>query len=114
MFHSARLYPFEKRVDLRTRVFNTRHSETLTRDKKNIILLTYAAWHVTEPLLFHRAVGTIAAAEVKLEGLVTNAKIGVMGRHDLSALVSTDKSKLAVDQIEAEILAELPIRPRIH
>lgn len=102
-------WPIEKAttIDMRTRVFNTRHSETLTNDRKNVILLTYATWHVEDPLLFHRAVGTMDAAEIKLEGLITSAKIGIMGQYELSALVSTDATDLAVEQIEAEILASV-------
>lgn len=94
-------------IDQRKRVFNTRHSEMLTRDKKNIILLSYASWEVTDAELFYKAVGTIAEAEKKLDGVVTNAKIGVMGRYDLSALVSTDPKQLQTEQIESEILASV-------
>lgn len=94
-------------LDLRSRVFNTRHSEVLTRDKKNVILLSYAVWHVAEPWTFYRAVGTLEAADAKLEGLVIDAKANVLGRHDLAALVSTDPELLAVDEIEDELLASV-------
>ncbi|MEM6794667.1 MAG: protease modulator HflC [Acidobacteriota bacterium] len=100
-------WPVEKLVliDGRQRVFNTRHSEMLTRDKKNVILLSYASWQVSNIELFFKAVGTIAEAEKKLDGIVTNAKIGVLGRYDLSSLVSTKPDELQTDAIEAEILA---------
>ncbi len=100
-------WPIDKAVliDERKRVFDTRHSEMLTRDKKNVILLSYASWEVADAELFYRAVGTIAEAERKLDGVVTNAKIGVLGRHDLSALVSTNPDELKAEEIEAEILA---------
>lgn len=93
------------RIDGRGRVFNTRQSEMLTRDKKNLILLSYASWHVADAELYYKAVGTIAEGEKKLDGIVTNAKIGVLGRYDLSALVSTNPDELQTDAIEAEILA---------
>ncbi|MEM9381129.1 MAG: protease modulator HflC [Planctomycetota bacterium] len=93
------------RIDGRKRVFNTRHSEMLTRDKKNLVLLSYASWQVADPELFYKAVGTIAEGEKKLDGIVTNAKIGVLGRYDLAALVSTNPEELRTDAIEAEILA---------
>jgi len=100
-------WPIDKSVliDGRKRVFETRHSEMLTRDKKNVILLSYASWQVAEPELFYKAVGTIEEAEKKLDGIVTNAKIGVLGRYDLSALVSTNADELRAEEIEAEILA---------
>lgn len=98
-------WPIERAavVDLRTRVFDTRHTEMLTRDKKNVILLSYAVWHVADPLRFYRAVGTLDAGNDKLDGLITNAKIGVLGRYDLDALVSTDEETIRTDAIEAEI-----------
>jgi len=100
-------------IDQRKRVFNTRHSEMLTRDKKNIILLSYASWQVTDAELFYKAVGTISEAEKKLDGVVTNAKIGVMGRYDLSALVSTDPKQLRTEEIESEILASVQESARV-
>jgi len=99
-------WPVEKVVTLddRQRVFETRHSEMLTRDKKNVVLLSYAVWEIADPLTFYRAVGSRAGADEKLDGLVTNAKIGVLGNYDLSALVSTVPETLKVDQIERELL----------
>lgn len=100
-------WPIDRAVDIdgRTRVFNTRHSETLTGDKKNVVLLSYAVWRVDDPELFYKAVGTIEEADRKLDGIVTNAKIGVLGKYDLSALVSTTPEDLKGDLIEDEILA---------
>ncbi len=92
-------------VDRRTRIFNTRHAEMLTRDKKNVILLSFAVWRVQDPWQFYRAVGSMEGADTKLEGLIIDAKTGVLGHYDLSALVSTDPEKLAVGQIEADLLA---------
>ena len=91
-------------IDLRTRTFSTAHTEMLTRDKKNVILVGFAVWRVSDPLLFHQAVGSVEAADRKLDGLVTNAQIGVLGSFDLSALTSTDPSTLQLEAIEAALL----------
>ena len=91
-------------IDLRRRVLSTPKIELLTRDKKNIVLMTSAVWRPSDPLMFFKAVGTIDAADDKLRGLVTNAQIAAFGRHDLSALVSTDETTLKVATIEGEIL----------
>jgi membrane protease subunit HflC len=56
-------------------------------------------------LAFTQAVGAEGGAEGKLDGLLTNAAIGTLGGHDLSALVSTNPADLQTDQIEAELLA---------
>jgi len=92
-------------IDMRRHNFHTRHTEMLTADKKNIILLSFAIWSVQDPLLFHQSVGSTTTAESKLDGLITNAKIGLLGKTDLSALASTNPELLAVDEIEDSLLA---------
>jgi membrane protease subunit HflC len=92
-------------LDLRRRVYETGHTEMLTRDKKNIIARTFVVWRIGDPLAFTQAIGPASGAEGKLDGLLTNAAIGTLGAHELSALVSTNPSDLQVDQIESELLA---------
>jgi modulator of FtsH protease HflC len=92
-------------LDMRRRVYETGQTEMLTRDKKNIIARTFVVWRIGDPLTFTQAIGNEGAAEGKLDGLMTNAAIGTLGGHDLSALVSTNPSDLQVDQIESELLA---------
>lgn len=91
-------------LDMRRRVYETGQTEMLTRDKKNIIARTFVIWRIGDPLAFTQAIGSSGAA-AKLDGLLTNAAIGTLGGHDLSALVSTNPADLQVDQIEAELLA---------
>jgi membrane protease subunit HflC len=91
-------------LDMRRRVYETGHTEMLTRDKKNIIARTFVVWRIGDPLAFVQAIGTGAGAEAKLDGLLTNAAIGTLGAHDLSALVSTNPADLQVEQIESELL----------
>ena len=92
-------------LDMRRRVYETGHTEMLTRDKKNIIARTFVVWRVGDALAFTQAIATQTDAEGKLDGLLTNAAIGTLGGHDLSALVSTNPSDLQVDQIEGELLS---------
>jgi membrane protease subunit HflC len=92
-------------LDMRRRVYETGHTEMLTRDKKNIIARTFVVWRIGDPLAFTQSIGIEGGAEGKLDGLLTNAAIGTLGGHDLSALVSTNPADLQVDQIEGELLA---------
>jgi membrane protease subunit HflC len=100
-------WPMDARttLDMRRRVYETGQTEMLTRDKKNIIARTFVVWRIGDPLTFTQAIGNQGAAEGKLDGLMTNAAIGTLGGHDLSALVSTNPGDLQVDQIESELLA---------
>ena len=92
-------------LDMRRRVYETGHTEMLTRDKKNVIVRTFVVWRIGNPLVFTQAVGPESRAEANLDGLLTNAAIATLGAHDLSAMVSTSKNDLQVDQIESELLA---------
>jgi len=92
-------------LDMRRRVYETGLTEMLTRDKKNVIARTFVVWRVGDPLTFTQALGDESAAEGKLDGLLANAAIGILGQHDLSALVSTNPADLQMDQIENQLLA---------
>ncbi len=92
-------------LDMRRRVYETGHTEMLTRDKKNVIARTFVVWRVGDPLTFTQALGSEGAAGGKLDGLLANAAIGILGGHDLSALVSTNPADLQMDQIESELLS---------
>ena len=94
-------------LDGRRRMLNTRHTEMLTRDKKNVILLSYVVWRISDPLRFYQSVGSVEAADSKIDGLVTNAKISVLGGFDLSALVSTETDDLMTEEIESAILSNV-------
>jgi membrane protease subunit HflC len=90
-------------LDMRRRVYEGGHTEMLTRDKKNVIVRIFAVWRIGDVLTYAQAIGEDGNPEAKLEGLLTNAAIATLGRHDLSALVSTDPKDLQGDQIEAEL-----------
>jgi membrane protease subunit HflC len=92
-------------IDLRRRVYETGHTEMLTRDKKNVIVRVFAVWHVADSLLFYQSIGNYEGADAKLDGMLANAAIGTLGGHDLSAIVSTNASDLQVDAIEGELLS---------
>ena len=94
-------------IDLRRRVYETGHTEMLTRDKKNTIVRTFVVWRVGDPLTFIQSIGSGGNAEGKIDGLLTSAAIGTLGSHDLSALVSTTPANLQVDAVERELLASV-------
>ena len=104
-------YPIERTVyiDVRRQLFQTRHTEMLTQDKRNIILLSDAIWSVSDPVLFYQSVGVDAdgssqVAQERLDALITNAKISIIGGHPLSHLVSTNRDDLQIEKIERELL----------
>lgn len=91
--------------DVRRQFLNSGLTETLTRDKKNVILQTYMVWSIDDPVRFHTRIGSMAMGESYLFDLLANAKNGVMGNYNLSALVSTNADDIKIDEIEKEIIA---------
>jgi len=102
-------WPIEqaRQVDVRWRLHNTPYTATFTRDRRNVILLTYVVWHVDDPLLYIQSVGNREEAEKRLNDMVVDSMHQYMGQHDLSALVSTDPSQIKTDVIEGSMLADV-------
>ena len=94
-------------IDLRNRFFNTPFTATFTRDRRNVVLLSYVVWSVEDPLLFFQSLGTLDSAEQKLDGMVTAGKNFHFGRYDLTAIVSTDEHDIQLDKIEQAILSDV-------
>lgn len=94
-------------IDMRYRFFNTPFTATFTKDRRNVILLSYVVWHVQDPLLFFQSLGTPEAAEQKLDGMVTAGKNLHFGRYDLTAVVSINSDDIQLDNIEQAILNDV-------
>ncbi len=97
------------RFDTRLAFYDTRVSEALTQDKRNVILPVFLAWRVADPLKFLQALGTPAAVPTKLDSLAISARNSLLGRYDFQELVSTDPARLKLAELEQRLTAE--IRP---
>ena len=95
-------WPFEKVYvfDERKSYLDTGYVETLTRDKKNVILQTYVVWEINDPLLYFNSIGEKSVAEKYINDMVTNVKNAVLGKYEMSSLVSTDEKTLKIDEIK--------------
>ena len=98
------------RFDTRLAFYDTRLSEALTQDKRNVILPVFVAWRVADPLKFLQALGTPTAAPTKLDSLATSARNALLGRYDFQELVSTDPAKLKLAELEQRLMES--IRPQ--
>jgi membrane protease subunit HflC len=79
--------------------------ELLTLDKKNIEVSSYTCWRITEPLTFLETVRDRQGAEAYLGDIVISELGKVLGRHDLSALISVVPESLRITEISDEIHA---------
>jgi len=104
-------WPVQKveRYDGRIQVFEDRMDETLTRDKKNVLVTACVGWRVAPDkegaLLFRRSTVTFEAAKRNLLSLVGDRKSDVIGRYDLANFVSVDPKQMQFEKIESEMLA---------
>lgn len=102
-------WPFENVTvyDARKQYMDSGYLETLTHDKKNVIMQTYAIWSIRDPLQYYTSVGSTALAEKYLGDLITNSKNGTMGTYDLSSLVSMEEDNIKINEIEGLMLDEV-------
>jgi len=91
------------RFDTRLAFYDTRLSEALTQDKRNVILPIFLAWRIADPLKFLQALGTPAAVPTKLDSLATSARNALLGRYDFQELVTTDPAKLKLTEFERRL-----------
>jgi membrane protease subunit HflC len=104
-------WPFQKvhKFDKRIQNFESQFEQVLTSDGYSLLIMVYAGWRISEPMVFFPRFqgGSPAAAEQTLEGLVRNAYSGVVGKHPFTHFISTDPKELRFAEIEGEMLAKI-------
>jgi membrane protease subunit HflC len=94
-------------LDTRLEFYDIRLSETLTRDKRNVIIPVYIAWQVVDPLRFTLKAGGRENARAQLESLVTSARNAALANYDFQQLVSSEPGEVKIPEIESQIQAEV-------
>jgi len=102
-------WPFETVVtyDDRLITLETNKLETTTKDKRNIILQSYAVWEIDDPVLYHNSVGAAGVAESYIQAQIFSATNSTLGTYDLTALVSLETEKVKIDEIQNEIFTRV-------
>lgn len=103
-------WPIQKvhRFDARLHNFEGKFEEAQTLDQRNVLVLVYVGWRITEPQKFNRSFpGGVDDAKRNLESLVRSAKNATVGTHNFSDFINTDPAKLKFDEIEKEMLAQV-------
>ena len=97
-------YPIQtvKTYSKRTRIFEGKFQEYLTKDQHNLIVNIAAGWSIEEPSKFEDKVGSEAKAEEKLAALVGGAANIIVNSHELADFVSVGKGH-QYGTVEAEI-----------
>jgi len=102
-------WPFENVVQYENRMqyLESNAQETVTKDKRNIILYSYIVWQVEDPLLFHNSVGAYGSTETYIDQQVRSATQSTMGTYDLTELVSLDSQTIKTEEIQQKIFEKV-------
>jgi len=97
-----RVYTFDARVH----VFEDTFEETLTRDKKNIILTVAVGWRIDpgKVIKFRESILTIDRCKLMLEPVVRDAKTKIVGQYDFRNFASVREGDLKHAEVEKGIL----------
>ena len=102
-------YPIDavKTYDKRVQVLEDRPEEQQTLDNVSVVIQSYLAWRISEPLAFYRALSTVEEAEKLLRTKLRDARKIVGARYTFADLANSDPQKLKLDELEQTILARL-------
>ena len=99
-----KLWRFEKRI----LEWDGRPSEVTTKDKRFIVIDTYARWKIENPQKFFESVKDEVFAQSRLDDILDGATRTAVSKHDLVELVRSDKDRKAeVDDNQTEGQGEL-------
>jgi membrane protease subunit HflC len=78
-------------------------TELLTADKKNVVVSTYVAWRVADPLRYLTSLRTREAAEARLAALVQSELGGTLGKLPFSDVVPASEEGGGLAQVEERV-----------
>lgn len=91
---------FNKRI----LVYNSDKTEFLTADKKNVVVESYVAWRIADPILYLKSLQEQSRAEARLAD-VLNSELGTaLGRQELTALVNTDSTAMKLTDVLVDVV----------
>ncbi len=64
-------------------------TEIPTKEKRNILVDTYARWRITDPLTFLKRFQAEGRAQARLDGILNGETRDAVARHDLAELIRT-------------------------
>ena len=81
-------------LDARILDYEARKADTLTSDKKTIVLDNYARWRIVNPLLFYQSVRNTAGAHSRLVDIIYSQLRAQVGRYTMTEVISTKRSEI--------------------
>ncbi len=90
-----------ERFEKRLLIYDTPPNIVVTRDKKNMVVDSYARWRILKPLLFRQTVRTEASAQARLDDIIYSDLLQELGKHDLEEIVSANRDAIMTNVTKA-------------
>ena len=86
-----------RRFDRRFLEWDGKVTEIPTKEKRNILVDTYARWRITNPLIYLERFQEERRAQSRLDGILNGETRDAVARHDLAELIRTTDREPQVD-----------------
>src|ERR671925_533530 len=74
--------------------YDSAPAPVITRDKKSLVVDSYAKWHVNDPLKFLQTVQNEAGARARLDDIIYSKVREQLGLHDLAEIIGTQRTPI--------------------
>ncbi len=92
-----------KRFEKRFLAWDGQVTEINTKEKRNILVDTYARWRITDPLVFLKRFQIEELAQTRLRGILNDAAKTAVAKYDLAELIrTTDREEVLDESLPAE------------
>lgn len=85
-----------RRFEKRFLEWDGKVTEIPTKEKRNILVDTYARWRITDPKIFLERLRDETTAQSRLDGILNGETRDAIARHDLAELIRTTTDRVAV------------------
>jgi membrane protease subunit HflC len=95
-----------KRYSRLVQVLDDEMEEVITKDNQVIVVKTYLAWRIGDPLAFLKELGTIPRANAQLMQMGRNVR-GVFSRYNFNEMVNPNAAQVKLQAMEQEATDQL-------
>ncbi len=97
--------PFQRAnvLDKRILITNTRETELLTADKKNVLVSTYISWKIADPVRYLAALRRRDFAESRLAALVQSELGSALGDRPFGTILGTAGNGASLAELEGSV-----------
>jgi modulator of FtsH protease HflC len=83
-----------ERFERRLLIYDSPPNIVVTKDKKNMVIDSFARWRITDPLKFRQTVRTEASAQARLDDLIYSDLLRELGQHEMEDIVSSNREAI--------------------